>query len=41
MGAISMAAAGLGWQTHLLDELGVDDLELLMGTFRHHDAERE
>ena len=41
MGAISMAAAGLGWQTHLLDELGADDLDLLMGTFRHHDAERE
>ena len=41
MGAIGMAAAGLGWQTRLLDELGADDLDLLMGTFRDQDAERE
>jgi len=41
MGAISMAAGGLGWQTRLLDDLGTDDLALLMGTFRDHDAERE
>jgi len=41
MGAISIAAAGLGWQTRLLDELGTDDLDILMGTFRDHDAERE
>jgi SagB-type dehydrogenase family enzyme len=41
MGAIGMAAAGLGWQARLLDELGADDLDLLMGTFRDHDAERE
>jgi len=41
MGAISMAAAGLGWWTRLLDELGTDDLDLLMGTFRDHDAEPE
>lgn len=41
MGAISLAAGGLGWQTHLLDDLGSDDLALLMGTFRDHDAEHE
>jgi hypothetical protein len=41
MGAISMAAGGLGWQTRLLDELGTDDLDLLMGTFRDHHVERE
>ena len=41
MGAISMAAGGLGWQTRLLDDLGTDELALLMGTFRDHDAERE
>jgi SagB-type dehydrogenase family enzyme len=41
LGAISMAAGGLGWQTRLLDALGAEDLALLMGTFRDHDAERE
>ena len=41
LGAISTAAAGLGWQTHLLDALGAEELALLMGTFRGHDAERE
>ena len=41
LGAISMAAGGLGWRTRLLDNLGSDDLALLMGTFRDHDAERE
>ena len=41
IGALSLAAAGLGWQTHLLDALGADDLALLMGTFRAHEAERE
>ena len=41
IGAISIAAAGLGWQTRLLDALSTDELALLMGTFRAHDAERE
>ncbi len=41
LGAISIAAAGLGWQTQLLDALGADDLALLMGTRRDDDAERE
>jgi SagB-type dehydrogenase family enzyme len=41
LGAISIAAAGLGWQTHLLDALGAEDLALLMGTGGDHDAERE
>ncbi|MEN8801665.1 MAG: SagB/ThcOx family dehydrogenase [Thiogranum sp.] len=41
MGAISMAAGGLGWQARLLDDLGSDSLALLMGTFCDHDAERE
>jgi len=41
LGALSMAAAGLGWQTHLLDELGTDELALLLGTFRAHEAEPE
>ena len=41
IGAISIAAAGLGWQTIILDDLGTDELELLMGTVGHHGAERE
>jgi SagB-type dehydrogenase family enzyme len=41
IGAISLAAAGLGWRTCLLDDLGAEDLALLMGTFRPHAAERE
>ena len=41
IGAISVAAAGLGWHTGLLDDLGTDELALLMGTFRDHDAEPE
>ncbi len=41
LAAISIAAAGLGWRTRLLDDLGSDDLDLLMGTFHAHDAERE
>jgi SagB-type dehydrogenase family enzyme len=41
VGAISIAAAGLGWQVRLLDDLGADHLALLMGTFGDHDAERE
>jgi SagB-type dehydrogenase family enzyme len=41
MCAISVAAGGLGWRTHLLDDLGSDDLGCLMGTDRAHDAEKE
>lgn len=41
IGAISVAAAGLGWQTRILDNLGTDELALLTGTFRDHDAEPE
>ena len=41
IGAISVAAAGLGWQTTILDDLGTDELALLMGTSRDHDAEPE
>jgi len=39
--AVSMAAAGLGWQATILDDLGADDLALLMGTAYHDDAEQE
>lgn len=41
IGAISIAAAGLGWQIIILDDLGADELELLMGTVQDHGAERE
>ena len=41
IGAISVAAAGLGWRTTLLDDLGTDELALLLGTGRDHDAEPE
>jgi SagB-type dehydrogenase family enzyme len=41
IGAVSVAAAGLGWQTKVLDDLGTDELALLTGTFRDHDAEPE
>ena len=34
IGAISIAAAGLGWQTRILDDLSTDELALLMGTDR-------
>ena len=39
LGALSIAAGGLGWQTRLLDGLGTDELALLLGTFRTHAAE--
>ena len=39
--AVSIAAAGLGWQTRIQDDLGGDELALLMGTFLDHDAEPE
>ena len=41
IGAISIAAAGLGWRTSLLDDLGTNELAALMGTARIHDAEPE
>jgi len=41
IGAVGIAAAGLGWQVKILDSLGRDELALLMGTFRDHDAEPE
>ena len=41
IGAISMAAAGLGWQAKILDDLSTDEVALLTGTFRVHDAEPE
>ena len=40
IGAISIAAAGLGWQTRILDDLSTDELALLMGT-AHVAAEPE
>ncbi|MEH6825345.1 MAG: SagB/ThcOx family dehydrogenase [Motiliproteus sp.] len=39
--AISLAAAGQGWQARILDDLSTDELALLTGTFRKHDAEAE
>lgn len=36
MAAVSMAAAGLGWQTKILDDLGTEELAWLTGTFRAH-----
>ena len=41
LGALSMAAAGLGWQLRLLDDLGTDELALLLGTSCRHSAEAE
>jgi SagB-type dehydrogenase family enzyme len=41
IGAVSIAAAGLGWHVKILDSLGRDELSQLMGTFRDHDAEPE
>ena len=41
IGAISVAAAGLGWQARILDDLSTEELALLTGTFREHDAEPE
>ncbi len=39
--AFSIAAAGLGWQAIILDDLGTDDLAFLTGTFLHNKAEPE
>ena len=36
LGALSMAAAGLGWQARLLDEPGTDELAQLLGTSQQH-----
>lgn len=41
LAAVSMAAAGLGWQASIVDELGTDELALLLGTADSHTAERE
>ena len=41
IGAISIAAAGLGWRTTILDDLAADELEALMGTGGDEGAERE
>ena len=41
IGAISIAAAGLGWQARILDDLGAAELASLMGTPNADDAEPE
>lgn len=41
IGAMSVAAAGLGWQARMLDDLGTDELALLTGTFQDHAVEPE
>ena len=41
IGAIAIGAAAMGWRTRILENLGYDELGLLMGTFQEHDAERE
>jgi SagB-type dehydrogenase family enzyme len=41
LGALSVAAAGLGWQTRLLDEPGTDELACLLGTSQAHESEAE
>ena len=41
LGALSIAAAGLGWQTRLLDDLGTDELARLLGTMQPHTSEPE
>ena len=41
IGAISIAAAGLGWRAAVLDDMGTDELAHLLGTSRDHDAEQE
>ena len=39
--AVAIAAAGLGWQTRLMDDLGTAELARLLGTGREHTAEPE
>jgi len=41
LGALGIAAAGLGWQTRLLDDIGAGELASLLGTSQSHDAEPE
>ena len=41
LGALSIAAAGLGWQMRLLDAPGAGELARLLGTLQPHDAEPE
>ena len=41
IGAVGVAAAGLGWQVKVLDDLSTDELALLTGTLLEHDAEPE
>ncbi len=41
LGALAIAAAGLGWQTRLLDEPGTDELARLLGTSQAHGSEPE
>jgi SagB-type dehydrogenase family enzyme len=41
MGAISIAAAGLGWEAILLDDLGTESLESLLGVFNQKGEEAE
>jgi SagB-type dehydrogenase family enzyme len=41
LGALTLAAAGLGWRTRLVDGPGAGELALLLGTCAEHDAEPE
>ena len=41
LGALGIAAAGLGWQTRLLDDLGTDQVETLLGVTDPRGAEPE
>lgn len=41
LAAMSLAAAGLGWQATLLDGLGTDEVAALLGVVDAHGAERE
>lgn len=41
LGAITIAAAGLGWQTRLIDDLGAEEMRLLMGLPAEHGPESE
>jgi SagB-type dehydrogenase family enzyme len=41
MAAVSLAAAGLGWQATLLDDLGTDEVAALLGVVDAQDAEPE
>ena len=41
IGAISIAAASLGWQARILESITTEDLSRLIGTSNQHKAERE